>query len=247
MDRNKVEIELLKKDPGKLLLNYQPVVWTIVRNYLSKGMVRYREQKDLVQEINKKLLERMPRIQAQYNYSSKLRTYFSVIIRNICLEENRRMNMVAEDPIPYLTTDASVDPEDLFLYRQEYERLQRILLLFNKERPRLNLLIKVFSNLRIAEMDLELFSEEISENEQNELIEELNDSLDHIRKRKFELVSQALTILEGKVTPPESLRKWYASRLEECLKLMNGHPPTSAYSADTLGLLLERVKILEKK
>ena len=246
MDRNQVEIKLLKSEPRKLLLKYQPIIWTIVRNYFSKGMVRFREQEDLVQEINKKLLERMPRIQAQYNYSSKLRTYFSVIIRNICLEEYRKISMVSEpDPEPYIISDASESPVDLFLFNQEYERLQRILVFFNKEQARLNLLLKVFNNLKVETKDLELFPGNRSEVDQDQLLEEINACQDQIKKRKFDLISKVLSSLEGKLTPSESLRKWYSSRLGECLKLMNGDPPTSSYTAESLGLLLEQVNVKE--
>ncbi|MCK5822311.1 MAG: sigma-70 family RNA polymerase sigma factor [Bacteroidales bacterium] len=247
MDRNQIEIKLLKSNPRKLLLKYQSIIWMIVRDYFSKGMVRFREQEDLVQEINKKLLERMPRIQAQYNYTSKLRTYFSVIIRNICLEEYRKIGMVSEaDPIPYLKTEAAESPVDLFLFNQEYERLQRIIVLFNKEQARFNLLLKVINNMIVVDKDLDLFPGERSDEEQDRLLKEIDTCKDQIKKKKYIIISQVLTPLEGKYTTPESLRKWYSSRLDECLKLMNGNPPTSSYTADSIGLLLEQAYANEK-
>ena len=96
MDRNKVEIKLLKKNPEKLLLEYQGMVWAIVRNQMMKGLIAYDEQDDLFQEIMKKLLERISRIQSQFNNSSQLRTYFSTIIRNICYENTRKVSMILE-------------------------------------------------------------------------------------------------------------------------------------------------------
>lgn len=247
MDRNQIEIELLKSDPRKLLLKYQQIIWTIVRGYFSKGMVQFREQEDLVQEINKKLLERMPRIQAQYNYTSKLRTYFSVIIRNICLEEYRKISMVSEsDSLIYMKTEASESPVDLFLFNQEYERLQRILVFFHKEQARLNLLLKVFNNITVDSKDLELFPGDRSEADIEVLAKEVNACKDQIRKHKFDNISEILISLEGKSTPSESLRKWYSNRLDECLKLMNGNPPTSSYTADSLGLLLEQAYVNKK-
>lgn len=246
MDRNLVEIELLKKDPGKLVEKYQQLIWTIVRNYLKKGMVRYWEQEDLVQEVNKKLLERIHRIQAQYNYTSKLRTYFSVIVRNICLEEYRRIDTLSEpESPPYIISEASEKPVDLLLFKQEFERLQRVLTLFGKEQGRLNLLIKVVYDIDVDQKDLELFHGERSEELLNQIIADLNACKDSIKKLKFQTISQMMPELEGKQIPPDSLRKWYSSRLEECLKLLNGDPPTSSYSADSLGLLLERINLNE--
>jgi len=209
-------------------------------------MVRYREQDDLVQEINKKLLERMSRIQAQYNNSSKLRTYFSVIIRNICLEEYRKIGMVSEaEPFPYLKAEASESPVDLFLFNQEYERLQRVIVFFHNGQARFNLLLKIINNINVCAKDLNLFPGDRSEEQQEMLLKELNAGKDQIKKQKFDLVSKVLNSIEGKLTPPDSLRKWYSSRLEECLKLMNGNPPTCAYTADSLGLLMEQ-KYLNK-
>lgn len=246
MDQNQVEIELLKKDPGKLVAKYQQVIWTIVRNYLNKGMVRYREQEDLVQEVNKKLLERIPRIQAQYNNTSKLRTYLSVIIRNMCLEEYRRIDLISEPESPlYKVAEASEKPVDSLLYKQEYERLQRILIIFGKERARLNLLLKVLNNILVENNDLILFGGEKSEDDLNRIGILVNTCQDQMKKRKFEILSQVISEFEDKDVPPDSLRKWYSSRLTECLKLLNGDPPSCSYSADTLGLLLERISYNE--
>ena len=128
MDRNKVEIQLLEKDPERLLLDYQGMIWAIVRKQHAKGLVKYYDQDDLFQEINKKLLERMHRIQKQFNNSSQLRTYFSRIIKNICLENIRKINHVMEPQAdPYGKNELSVEPIDVFLIQQEYERFSRVI------------------------------------------------------------------------------------------------------------------------
>lgn len=247
MDRNKVEITLLKTDPGKLLVLYQPVVWAIVRNYFSQGSLHHREQEDWVQEINKKLLERMPRIREQYNHSSKLRTYVSVIIRNICLEESRRCHLLAEpEAPPYRIPEQAVEPADLFLFKQEYQKLQRILRMMHKDRPRLNLLIRVWYDLPVSRCDLDYFLKPRSSLDKEELLNRLNSCLDKMKREKFEVLSGALELLEGKLIPPDSLRKWYSAHLEELLKLMNGNPPQSAYTQESLGILLEHAKYFDE-
>lgn len=249
MDQNKVEIKLLKTDPEKLLLAYQGVIWTIVRTQVVKGMLRLSDQEDLVQEINKKLLERLPRIREQYKHSSKLKTYFSVIIRNICLEEFRKPAIVSEPEVaPYGANEQAVDPVDTLLISQEYERLRRVFVVMGHEGQKLNILLKVMFDVQVDIADILSFEGySASLKKSGEMVKELNNGLGKRKLEKFALLSQVLQKLEGKPIPSDSLRKWYTSRLTECLKLLNGYPPRSAYDVDTLGFLIEKVNLHEKR
>lgn len=248
MDRNSFEIELLRKDPGKLLLEYQEMIRAIVRLQMSKGLLGFSDQDDLVQEVNQKLLERMPKIQSQFNGGSKLRTYFSVIIRNICLEVFRRPGIVCEpESNPYGTHEISVEPVDVFLIRQECEKLKRVLLLMGRHGLILNILLRMLSDLPVSIRDLEEFVRyDNTDHDLNSLLDELNQSLGEMKKQKFQVASKVISLLGGKSIMPDSLRKWYLTKLNECLKLMNGNPPTSAYDADSLGILMEKLSLSEK-
>lgn len=248
MDRNKVEIELLKKNPEKLLLEYQNMIWAIVRNQFLKGLVKHSDQDDLFQEINKKLLERMPRIQAQYRTTSKLRTYFSKIIRNICLEDLRKLNLLMEpQPDPYGLVDLAEEPVDHFLIQQEFDRFKRIILMLDKNGQKLFLLLKIMNNLPVLRSDLAEFNYKLKEETIEEILLKLNACHDQMKKEKLAVFGEILYLLDGKRIPPDSLRKWYATHLEECLRLMNGNPPRSSFNAESLGILMEKVILMKKK
>jgi RNA polymerase sigma factor (sigma-70 family) len=247
MDRNQVEIELLRKDPEKLLLEYQSMIWAIVRKQFLKGLVKHNDQDDLYQEINKKLLERLPRIQEQYRTSSKLRTYFSKIIQNICLEDLRKLNVVMEPKAdPYGNTEVVDIPVDYFLIQQEFERFRRIITMQDRNGQKLFLLLKIMNDLPVERSDLTSFNYALKADVIIELEVKLNACKDLMKKEKLAIFGEILYLLDGKEVPPDSLRKWFKTHLEECLRLMNGNPPRSSYNAESLGILLEKV-ILSRK
>ena len=190
----------------------------------------------------------MPRIQKQYNERSKLRTYFSVIVRNLCREELRKPFMVSEpDPEPYEVNNISEDPVDIFLIRQEYETLQRILLTFGDQTPRLMLIIKCLAHVKIGSHDLDNFQHSLTNEQKAEVLRLLNWPKDEYRKHQYQHISHAIELLEGKKVTPDSLRKWYAVRQNECLRLLNGDPPQSSYTSETLLFLVEKNNLFKKK
>lgn len=241
MEKNDREIWLLKNDPGELLISLQDLITIIVRKYSRLGYLPNRDAEDLIQEVNRSLLERLPKIQLQYNGKSKLRTYFSVIIRNICLEEIRKKPGLEEPQAPdYHKLDQAELPMDIFLIRQEYERFEKVLRLLFKDRARFVVMLRYMLDLKIAwEHILDLFS--FSNKKVIEVVLlRLNSSKGMTKKAKFEQLSKELSILEEHYTSPDSLRKWFVTRSKDCLTLMNGNPPRSAYTLESLQFLLEK-------
>lgn len=242
MDRNKVEIKLLQKTPEKLLLRYQEMIRTIVRIQSSKGLIKHGDIDDFVQEINKKLLERMKRIQNQYNHSSQLRTYFSKIILNICLEEMRKGSQVMEpQPEHYGKSEIADEPVDNFLFKQEYERFERVILLLDHKGRKILLLLKMMYDLPVYRKDLVEFSYHISDSTIDQIFLDIKACRNKLKKEKLAVFSKILYLLEGKEVPPDSLRKWYRTYLDECLRLMNGNPVRSSYTEDSLAILIEKM------
>jgi hypothetical protein len=57
--------------------------------------------------------------------------------------------------------------------------------------------------------------------------------------RVFSLLQPILCKLEKSSISADSLRRWMNRRIIEILDLLNGSPPTSAHSRETLGILFE--------
>jgi len=248
MDQNLRDIHLLKSDPDQLLIRYQYIVRIVVRQQIVLGRLPIRNEADLIQDINRKLVERIPRMQKQFSGKSLLRTYFSAIIRNVCKEELRRENMVEEPEYePYRVEGMSSEPADSFLLIQEFERLMRIIKMFHKEEPKLRLMFKCIMNVWVEELDILGFPIKLNSGITAKLLLRINALENKPKKIKYAEMSKILELLEGKSVPADSLRKWFKNRLEELIRLMNGSPPTSAYNKETLELLAESFTLNKKK
>lgn len=240
MDDNQTDIRLLQDDPDELIIRYQPLIRIIIRQYYYRGCISRHEVDDLVQDVNRKLIERMPRIQKLYNGRSRFRTYFSVVIKNVFLEEVRKVRMVTEPhPEAYGMTGRETVVDQLVI-RQEIERLRRLIRLFGKESPLLDLILRLFTDLPVRRDDLLAFPHSLNGDEILQLETDLNGTLGLHRRQKLMVISQALAGLGMKLRKPDALRKWYTSRLGELLSWMNGDPPHSHYQEETLLILLEK-------
>ncbi len=245
MDNNDTDIRFLRDDPGKLLVRYQPVIRIIVKNLAYQGYLPKRDVNDLMQDVNRKLLERLPRIRDQYNYKSKFKTYFSVVVRNLCLEEFRKVRIVAEPQAEVYEQTSQESATDQLTIRQEYERLQRAFRLFGHERNALWITLRCFADLEVVAGDFLDFDLDPGEEKRNELATQVNDANQLQKREKMDALSSAFNQLERKPRTPDALRKWTSSRLDELLVLMNGKPPRSAYTIEILYILMEKAEYHE--
>ncbi|MFO7616400.1 MAG: sigma-70 family RNA polymerase sigma factor [Bacteroidales bacterium] len=245
MDRNELDIKLLRENPDQLLIRFQPVIRIIVRKLCYQGFLPRSETADLVQEINRKLIERLPRIRDQYNGKCQLRTYLSVVIRNICLEEFRKPRLVAE-PRAELYEQASEDLSwNQIIIAQEYQRLKRAVSLFGRERSALWTTLRCYADLPVTAGDLTGFDLDPGEEAREQLALMLNDTLNKQKREKLDALGQVFSALGKKPQNPEALRKWSASRIGELISLMNSKAHGSSYSPETLNLLMEKSEIAE--
>jgi RNA polymerase sigma factor (sigma-70 family) len=245
MISNDTDIGMLTDDPGRLLIRYQPIIRQIVKNLAYQGYLPKRDINDLIQDVNRKLIERLPRIGEQYNNKSKFKTYFSVVIRNLCLEEFRKVRLVAEPQPEIYEQTATESTTDQLIIREEYGRLLRALRLFGRERSGLWVTLRCFSDLFITADDLLGFETDPGHEVRSQLAIQLNATLYQPKGEKMDAMSDIFNQLERKARTADALRKWVSSRLEELVILMNGKPPVSAYTIDILFILMEKAEYPE--
>lgn len=243
MDVNQFEIGLLREDPGELIVKYQPIVIVIVQVYMRSGYFRGEEKEEIVQQINEKLLERIEKIRQQYNGMAQLRTYFSAVIRNLCLEiirkgRNRDVLRLVEE----YDHNLSYSPDQLnrMIIDQELQRLDLILAMFHKLKSKLVISFKAMLRMPLHEDDLLDYCKErdISEIEKEYEIlmagEAKND------KEVYRQLTVLFNYIECKNNSLDAVRKWVWIREEEVLKMLNGDPPRANHNHETLMILLER-------
>jgi RNA polymerase sigma factor (sigma-70 family) len=242
---NEIDVRLLREDPGKLLIRYQPVIRFIVRNLAYQGYLPRRDIVDLTQDVNRKLVERMPRIRDQYTGKCLFRTYFCVVIRNLCLEEFRKVRLVAEPRAELYENTAPEAASDPLVIRQEFERLQRALRLFGAESQPVWIVLRCFAGLPVTANDFSGLAGQTELADREHMAESVNQTLNLQKRDKIEILATLLTPYFPRARTPEAFRKWTSSRLDELLSLMNGRPPKSAYTLEILYILLEKSEIAE--
>jgi len=245
MGRNDIDIRLLREDPEKILIRYQPIIRMIVKNLAFRGYLPKREINDLIQDVNRKLIERLPRIRDHYNYKSQFRTYFSVVIRNLCLEEFRKVRFVAEPQPEIYEQTAAEAATDQLIIRQEYERLHRALRMFGRERHAIWIVLRCFADLRVTPDDFSGFEGDPEADICIQLSADVNDTMMLQKREKMEVLSNVFNLLDRKPRTADALRKWSSNRLDELVALMNGNPPISAYTVEILFILIEKAEIFE--
>jgi hypothetical protein len=169
-----------------------------------------------------------------------------VVIRNVFLEEVRKEHVVAEPPSePYLSGLQNNLPGELVI-RQEVERLQRAIRLFGNEEPLIRLTLRFLFGMELTQDDLAGFHLANNTGNGHDLLRLLNQFQGTMRKERLKTLSEILPRLGVKPRKPDALRKWFNSRFNGLLQLMNGDPPTSAYTGETLQILVEKWDEYEK-
>ncbi len=245
MQENDNDIRLLKENPEQLLIRYQPVIRIIVRNLANMGYLPKRDIHDLIQDVNRKLIERLPRIRDQYNYKSRFKTYFSVVVRNLCLEEFRKVRVLAEPQPEIYEQTATETATDQLTIRQEYERLHRAIRLFGREANALWIMLRCFADLPVIPGHFTGFETEPAPILAEALADSVNATSQLQKREKMEILSEVFNRLDKKPRTPDAVRKWSSSRMDELLVLMNGKPPRSAYTSEILYILIEKAEYLE--
>lgn len=239
---NAADIALLRTDPHELLVRYQPTIRIIVRSYVRTGMFHPSEFDDIVQHLNKEILEKLPRIQEQYNGMSLFRTYFSSIVRNACFSLQAKQ----QSKHVYLRLDTALDlpnsesPDQKLLIEHDMRVFRAILEQFHSEKPKLLLCLKLMYRMPITRLDVVNWWPNCLENDINALlnhVREEEETLTH--KDVFVLLQPLMNRAEMKNTSADSTRHWVDMQIQLILRLLNGSPPTSAHNRETLGILLE--------
>ena len=239
-DQNTLEIEWLQQEPDKLLAHYQFIIEATVARFISRGFFRPEEKMEVVQEVNVELLEKkMARMQEQYNGSVYLRTYFSKIVYNSCLEMARRQKrepqIFSAESLMEEAASQRTAIEELAI-RDELNRLEA-LLKGHRQYYKLRLCFKLWVRSSVHREDWQFFDGPKTKETVTRLQEKGNGP-DLSEKEAFELAGELFNLLEEKNTEPDSLRRWVQQQADGFIVLLNGNPPISRYSRNTFKTLL---------
>ncbi len=243
-EKNERELQWLHQEPERLIEAYQPVIEIIVSGFFKKGFFVSKDKMDLVQEVNLQLLEsKIEKIRTHFNHSVKLKTYFSKVVYNTCLEIARK-NPAEQpaDPSSILvnTPNNYRNPLQELALKEETLRLHGCLLALPKLRHKATLCLKVIAKIPFYQQDIQFLQSPKTELEILAIKEKLFTNYSHLQlKEVFDLLADLYKKIEGKSTEGDSLRKWTNHLLDRFILIMNGNPPHAAYTRETMKTLLQ--------
>ncbi|MFO7723050.1 MAG: hypothetical protein R6V49_07500 [Bacteroidales bacterium] len=243
MQEDQKDVMLMKSDPKKLLLKYQSVFELIIRRYSRFGYYPYQDCNEVLQHINLRLFSRVNTIMSRFDGRVLVRTYLTAICRNSIREyirNLRKRNMLqgryyAMEPsccLPYQNTE--------LLIKEEFERFDKVMFLLGGRREKLWLLMKLVFRIRVSEQELQKINPDAFSRISQVDLYTLNHNMKLKDKDIYVIIFPVFRDLGGSISHPDTLRKWFNQRIREVILLMNGSPPRSAYTIDTLQILVEK-------
>ncbi len=246
--KNEADVDLLYNSPNALVEKYQSTISIIVQKFVSSGFFRTDEKEDVIQFINLRLLEsRIRNMQAQYNHTCFVSTYFSKIVYNLCLEHKRGRKRAegAAESLEERHYDGMSEKEEVvyseLVIQAEFKRLETILKLFGKTRHKVELILKLVARIIVLRRDVLAFCPGCTSEKLKRFLQLFGVNFDHLRdKEVYAGATPLVNACDQKKNSPDALRKWVKSKVQEILDLLNGRLKTSNYDESAFKILLQK-------
>ncbi len=242
------DIELLKNNPRQLILELQGLINIIINQFIRSGKFNFTERDEIKQQINEELLSRIPKIQSQFQGKSLLRTYLSVVIRNICNEIIRKADKtkyVNFDQI--IINDVISETMDFLLFEEEMDRLKKAIGFYYKQKSKLILCLKLKFKMPLNIEDFTSINKNFKKKDFETFVGQIAPYLNCPENRINSALSEIFNKFENKGGTADSLRKWIDNKINELIEVLNGNPPASKYNKETLQILFEKSYYKEYK
>jgi hypothetical protein len=235
------DFHLLQSDPKGLILAYQGMIESIVWKFVKSGMFSHESIADVIQTVNTELLERIDRIQSNFNGSTLVRTYVSAVIRNICLKlYKQRLYGKLADPEVKEYMFPAIDAIDRYSIEQARSVFRAIMQQFHRDMPKLTVCLKVHYHIGLQRKDIMQWYPECSPDVASRLISQFGgEPVRRPEKETYALITPVFNTAEKKNNLPDALRKWTESKILEILTLLNSSIPPAAFDDESLRPLVE--------
>ena len=243
MDNNEQDILLLQEKPTELIIKYQSLIDVVVSRFMRIGYFNGQEKSDIVQYINEELLNKLPYIKKQYNGKSLLKTYFIVIISNLCnnkyYRDRREVNTVRLD---YIQADKFQGDELVsgIVLENEFDRYEKILVQYYKSRQKLEVCLKAYFRIPLQLKEIEDFCPGLEASFYSNFLHSIKSNPDLKGKEIYTILTEMLNRKQEKSYTEDAIRKWLRKKIEEIICLMNGNPQRANYNEETIQILIEK-------
>lgn len=243
LPQERQERKWLENEPTQLLTHFQSVLEIVCQQFITRGFFQPTEREELIQEVNLALLEgKLEKIRMHFNGSVKLRTYFSKVVYNTFQELVRRRSrqpvLLTEERLQQ-TADAELSPYEKMAIQDELLRLEAILKGLAKRKTKALFNLKLFIRFLLEPVDIQFYQAPKTASLLEQLKKAFFHPYDHMTdKEVFDLSVQLFNLLENKENDGDSLRRWVNHLKDRMIRLLNGSPPTSTHTTDSIKLLL---------
>jgi len=243
-NRNTEDLRLLKEHPDQLMASYQPIIETVVAGFIRRGFFDRTEKMDVVQNVNTLLLEKkLSKIKEHFNGSVYLRTYFSKVVYNTCLELTRkkaRQPIITGEELLQHETSNLLNPEEQLAIKDELRRVEALLKGFRKKEAKSLLCLKLYAKKWLDDSDLEAYSKLGFHDELAMIRSSFFENYEAMPdKSAYEVAVLLFNKLENKANSADSLRKWTNAIVDNMIAILNGEPPVYHHTRDTIRILLQ--------
>lgn len=244
LTQNEKECDWLVHDQSRLLTHYQPVVEIVFRQFMARGFFREEEKKELIQEVNLQLLEKkLASIRTHFKGSVLLKTYFSKVVYNsfqeIARRRRRQPDFVGEETLLH-TADSQLSPIQQLAIRDEMYRLEGILKGFQRKRHKAEFNLKLYVRFLLRETDIQFYNSPKTAPSIELIRQHFFQAYDTLSDKEIYVIAvQLYNIIEQKNNDGDSLRRWIDGVSRRLIESLNGTPPVSAHTVESLKALLQ--------
>ncbi|MCB0607956.1 MAG: sigma-70 family RNA polymerase sigma factor [Lewinellaceae bacterium] len=242
MDPNAQEWHWLINSPEVLLKHYQPVIVAAVNRFVARGFFGPEERDELVQEVNLQLLEKkLGRMKEQYSGAVRLKTYFAKVVQNAVLEmirsRRRQPDFLDEEALTHRQAE-QLHADEKLIIRDELLRLEAALKNW-PNRYRTLLTFKIWTRSLLQRSDVQFYIGPATEAAIEKLLRTCSSPYDNLNEGTvFNELVELFNALENKDTDGDSLRRWNNQQADRLIEILNGDPPVSRHTRESLRILL---------
>jgi len=240
--------ELLFRDASEYLESNQCVIRCIVLKFAGSGLFTGCQIDDVIQHVNERLLtDILEKMKSQYRPMCRIQTYFSKIVRNLCLEYaeicNKRniQEMKVDFSRAQFGTQETTSAEVAF--GEIFEQLETLLCLYGNRRPRIELFFKISLRLGITEEDVLRCYPTCSKDMLDKFMLNFNHSAARRKTKDAVVYTRLIPLvneLDGRGCTADALRKSIHRKYDEIAEILNVAPINAALTRETVKLLLEK-------
>ncbi|MCK5057215.1 MAG: sigma-70 family RNA polymerase sigma factor [Candidatus Aminicenantes bacterium] len=233
---------LLKEHPRMVVLIYRRCIEKFI--YYKHGKTDERE--DILQEVITRLMEdKIYKVRDRYDFNLKkfstFTSYLMVTIRNIYIDIVRERNIRPLTAGELQPVDGLFDASDIenmmnrLLIEEELVKLQTIMKLYYKSRPKLELCLKLKYRVPIGKKETSRCFPGCS----REDIEMLTQDFKLVKdKTMFERVVLIFNRHEDKKSKSDTIRKWIFVKIDEIISHLNRTHNADVYNRKNVGELV---------